>query len=61
VVRNATINRIYEGTNRFQRADCRGAAALILSAQVAASQIERVDRMERGDEPYPTAVEGSAW
>jgi hypothetical protein len=37
-----------------------GAAALILSAQVTARQIEHVDRMERDDGRYPTTVEGSA-
>jgi len=33
--------------------------AVMLADQVTARQIERVDRMERDDERYPTTVEGS--
>jgi hypothetical protein len=31
----------------------------MLADQVSARQIERVDRMARDDEQYPTTVEGS--
>src|SRR5271166_2083718 len=33
--------------------------AVMLADQVTARQIERVDRMERDDERYPTTLEGS--
>jgi hypothetical protein len=33
---------------------------VMLADQATARQIERVDRMERDDERYPTTVEGSA-
>jgi hypothetical protein len=33
--------------------------AVMLADRVTNRQIERVDHMERDDEPYPTTVEGS--